>query len=224
MYASVADMRDEGVTPAMASDERLSALLSEASTFVDRVTGWFFEPRNMVVRMDGRGTSSVEPLYPPIRVDSLEVSGVPTSLLPDDLVIVGAPVAVGFDAPRFTLVQKWAYPENGCAIPFRRIFPKGEGNLVAAGVWGYTEPDGTALGRTPSAIRRAVMLIVLRNLALLGTRDTAAKSQWRILEERTRDQSYRLGALPTIGVIFTGDPEIDLILARYRRPPGLGAA
>ena len=224
MYASVADMRDEGVTPAVASDERLAALLAEACAFIDRVTGWFFEPRTMAVRMDGRGTPSIEPPYPPIRIDSLTISGTPASLQPDDLLIVGAPVAVGFDAPRFTMVQKWAFPENGCAIPFRRTFPKGEGNVVATGLWGYTEPDGSPTGMIPSAIRRAAMLIALRNIALLGTGDTAAKSQWRVLEERTRDQSYRLGALPTIGVVFTGDPEIDLILARYRRPPGLGAA
>lgn len=224
MYASVVDMRDEGVTPAMASDERLAALLAEACAFIDRVTGWFFEPRSMIVRMDGRGTPSIEPPYPPIRIDFLTISGAPVSLQPDDLVIVGAPVAIGFDTPRFTLVQKWAYPENGCAIPFRRTFPKGEGNVVASGLWGYTEPDGSPTGRTPSAVRRAAMLIALRNISLLGTGDSAAKSQWRVLEERTRDQSYRLGALPTIGVVYTGDPEIDLLLARYRKPMGLGAA
>jgi hypothetical protein len=204
-------MRSEGVTPAMASDERLTALLTEASAFVDHVTGWFFEPRPLVVRMDGRGTPSVEPPFPPIRVDELLIGGVVASLADDDITIRGAPVLPGFDAPRFTLLR-------GCT------FPKGSDNVVASGVWGYTEPDGTALGRTPVAIRRAAMLLVMRWLPLLGDAEAAAaKSQWRILEERTRDQSYRLSPLSGVAVTFTSDPEIDLLLARYRKPIGLGA-
>ncbi len=210
MYASLADMRSEGVTPAMASDERLTALLTEASAFVDHVTGWFFEPRTMVLRMDGRGTPSLEPPVPPIRVDELQIDGVAASLAQDDIVIRGAPVSPGFDAPRFTLV--------------RSAFPKGTDNIVVTGLWGYTEPDGTPTGATPPAIRRAVMLLVMRWLPLLGDAEAAAaKSQWRILEERTRDQSYRLSPLSSVGVTFTSDPEIDLLLARYRKPIGLGA-
>ena len=45
----------------------------------------------------------------------------------------------------------------------------------------------------------------------------------RVIEERTRDQSYRL-APPVPTVSLTGEPEVDEILARYRRPLGLGAA
>ncbi len=211
MYASLADMRDEGVTPAQASDGRLTALLVEASAFVDHVTGWFFEPRAMVVRVDGRGTPSVEPPVPPIRVEELLIDGVAASLAQDDIAIRGAPVSPGFDAPRFTLLRG-------------STFPKGTGNVVASGLWGYTEPDGTPTGATPPAIRRAVMLLVMRWLPLLGDAEAAAaKSQWRILEERTRDQSYRLSPLSSVGVTFTNDPEIDLLLARYRRPIGLGA-
>ncbi len=212
VYASLTDMRDEGVTPAMASDERLTALLAEASAFVDHVTGWFFEPRALVVRMDGRGTPSLEPPFPSIRLDELLIDDVQASLAVDDLAIRGAPVLPGFDAPRFTLLR-------GCT------FPKGTDNVVASGLWGYTEPNGTATGGPPVAIRRAVMLLVMRWLPKLGDAEAAAaKSQWRVLEERTRDQSYRLAPLSGVGVLFTSDPEIDLLLARYRKPMGLGAA
>ena len=38
MYASVADLRAEGVTAAEASDARLELLLAEASSLIDRVT------------------------------------------------------------------------------------------------------------------------------------------------------------------------------------------
>ena len=50
-----------------------------------------------------------------------------------------------------------------------------------------------------------------------------ARNRWRILEERTRDQSYKLDRVSRSGVL-TGDPEVDEILLRYRRPAPMGAA
>lgn len=213
MYASVADLRDEGITPAMATDARLTRLLDEASAFVDRVTGWFFEPRALTLRLDGRGHASIELPVPPIRLDALAVEheGV-LSTGPEDLVVVGAPVIPAFDAPRLTL-------RHG------RRFPRGVANFTATGLWGYTEPDGTPEGRTPPAIRVVTMQLALRAFPLLGDIEawSDARLRWRLLEERTRDQSYKLGA-PPFATFITGDPEIDLVLMRYRKPAGLGAA
>jgi len=211
VYASVADLRNEGVSVAQASDARLVALIDEAGRAIDSFTGWFFEPRTLTLRLDGRGTPSIEPPVPPIELTQLLVGGSVLSLSPDDLVVVGAPVQPGFDAPRITRTR-------------RRVFPKGTGNVEAAGVWGYTEDDGTAQGRTPIEIRRACMLLVLRWLSPLGMDDSEARNRWRIIEERTRDQSYKLDRVSGAGSTFTGDPDIDSIVARYRRPPGLGAA
>jgi hypothetical protein len=213
VYASVADLRDEGITPAMATDARLARLLDEATAFIDRVTGWFFEPRALTLRLDGRGAPTIEPPYPPIRLDALtiEYEGA-VSLAQDDLLVVGAPVLPSFEGPRLTL-------RHG------RRFPRGDGNVTAAGVWGFTEPDGTPLGRTPPAIRYATMLLAIRAIPALGDLEawSDARLRWRVLEERTRDQSYKLGA-PPFTTFLTGDPEIDLVLVRYRRPAGLGAA
>ena len=180
MYASVADLRAEGATVAEASDERLLALLDEATFLIDRVTGWFFEPRLATLRLDGRGTPSLELPVPPIRLDRLAVGDLELSLAFDDLVVVGAPVQPGFDGPRLTL-------RHGSR------FPRGHGNVLVEGLWGFTEADGTAEGRTPLAIRRACMLLVLRSLAPLAD-DAAfdARSRWRVIEERTRDQSIKL--------------------------------
>ena len=212
MYATVDDLRAEGVTAAQATDERLASLIEEATATIDRITGWFFEPRTLTLRMDGRGAPSLEPPVPSIELDRLAIDAVELSLAPDDLVVVGAPVAPGFDAPRLTLTR--------C-----RVFPKGRGNVTGDGLWGYTEDDGTPHGRTPLEIRRACMLLVLRSLPLLGDGDSSgeARSRWRLIEERTRDQSYRLDP-DSRTALFTGDPEVDAILVRYRRPSGLGAA
>ena len=212
MYASVADARAEGVTEAQASDARLVALLEEATLLIDRVTGWFFEPRDLTLRLDGRGTPTIEPPAPPIHLDRLELEGSELSLEWDDLVVVGAPVPPRFEGPRLTL-------RHG------RRFSRGEGNVVVEGRFGYTEPDGTSEGRTPPAIRRACLLLVLRNLTQL-TDDGAveARSAWRIIEERTRDQAVKFGPAQQSVATLTGDPDIDALLAPYCRPMGLGAA
>ncbi len=60
MYASVADLRNEGVRLAETSDVRLLALIDEATHLIDRVTGWFFEPRTLSLRLDGRGSRALD--------------------------------------------------------------------------------------------------------------------------------------------------------------------
>lgn len=73
--------------------------------------------------------------------------------------------------------------------------------------------------------RRACMLLVLRGLAPLADEASLeARTRWRVIEERTRDQSYRLDGLKTSTADLTGDPEIDALLALYIRPRPLGAA
>ena len=212
MYAAVADLRAEGVTESAASDARLLALIDQATRTIDRVTGWFFEPRTLTLHMDGRCAPSIEPPVPPIRLTRLTLDGRDLSLAPEALVVVGAPIGPRFTAPRLTRTH-------------RRIFRRGEGNVIAEGRWGFTEEDGTPEGRTPLAIRRAAMLLVIRDLAQL-TDDASfeARQRTRLVEEHTRDQSYRLDGAPKSPLLLVGDPEIDTLLADYVRPPGLGAA
>jgi hypothetical protein len=212
VYASVADLRAEGVAAAAASDARLELLLDEATRLIDRLTGWFFEPRALTLRLSVRGAPSLELPVPPIRLDRLMLGDAELPLDSTALLIVGAPVQPGFDGPRLTL-------RHG------RRFPYGRGNVVAEGLWGFTEDDGTPEGRTPLAIRRACMLLALRNLApLADDASFEARSRWRIVEERTRDQSYRLDAVKQAARQLTGDPEVDALLAPYVRPSPLGAA
>jgi hypothetical protein len=212
VYATVEEARAEGISPAVASDARLTALLADASAFVDSATGWFFEPRALTLRLDGGGSATIEPPYPPIRIDALVVDGGSMSLAADDLVVEGAPVLPGFLAPFLTLRRG-------------RVFRRDRGNVEVRGIWGYTDPDGTPFGATPAAIRTVTLQLVVRALPLLG--DAAAWSdtrlRWRLAEERTRDQSYRLHK-PELTTHLTGDPEIDAVLLRHRRPSGLGAA
>jgi len=209
LYATAQDLRDEGVTTHEASDTRLIALIAEATDTIDRVTGWFFEPRVRTLRLDGRGTPYLSVPWVPLLIDRVSVD----DHLVDsaDVRWVGAPVEPGFIEPRVELRAG--------------LFTRGDGNVALQGTWGYTEPDGSPFGHTPLAIRRACMLLVMRALPKLTDHDLVsdARSAWRTLEQRTRDQSFSLSK-PVQRADLTGDPEVDTILSRYARPIALGAA
>ena len=205
-YATVRDMRREGVTE---PSRRLRPLLDEATAFIDKACGWFFEPRDLILSLAGRGVPTVEPPVPPIWIDRIEAGGV--ALDESEILVVGSPVAPGFEAPAIT----------------RRagVFPKGNGSVVIDGTFGYTEHDGSDDGRTPLAIKRATILLVLRWLAPLASAAAEdARVRARVIEEKTRDQSYKLAPEQASSAGLTGDREIDDILLSYRRPAHLGAA
>ena len=220
MYATIADARAEGVTPAQADDARLGGLLEDAGRTIDGLLGWWFEPRPRALRLDGRGTPSLEPPVPPLRLDLLALDAPGSGVLerlplgPGELAVAGAPVGPGFTAPRLTL-------RGG------RRFPRGDGNVLAEGLWGYTEADGTPLGRTPAAIKRATLLLVTRRLTPVGLAGAFddPETRGRVVRVKTRDQEVEF-APPAAGArpIATGDAEIDRLLAPYSRPSGLGAA
>jgi hypothetical protein len=208
LYATVDDVRGEGVQPADADDARVLAAVEEATRLVDQLCGWHFEPREMTLRLDGRGTPTLWLPAAPIHVAELEVNGRAVSRAPEDLVIVGAPARAGFDGPRLTRTYG--------------VFPRGAGNIVVHGLFGFTEADGTAVGRVPRTIRRAALLLAIRSLAPVGQSESGdARTGWRIVEEKTRDQSVRF-AEPERAPL-TGDAEIDRLLLPYRRPAAMGA-
>jgi hypothetical protein len=230
MYATVADLRDEGVTAVAASDARLARLCDEATSLIDRVTGQFFEPRTRTIRVNGRGAPTVELPVPPIRLTRVQVeyeayAGGPMVPFP---FVPGAAFDLPLDASTMDVRGAPTGPDfDGGYLTLRHglLFPRGHANVVIDGLWGFTEDDGTPDGRTPLAIRRACLLLVLRNLApLADDASFEARSRWRILEERTRDQSYRLDAAKVSGLVLTGDPEVDALLVSYVRPAPLGAA
>lgn len=210
MYATVADLRSEGIADKTASKSRLRRLLVEATARIDRITGQFFEPRSATVVMDGRGTSSLKPPWVPLQLEEMSVDGAPVHS--DQVVVHGGPVLPGFEGPLLRLRQG--------------VFPTGNDNVEVRGTWGYTQPSTkSVLGRVPADIRRACMLLVLRMLPELaeGPDTNDARNRWRLVEERTRDQSYKLSKTKEQAPL-SGDPEIDRLLEPYLAPIALGVA
>lgn len=227
-YAFVSDFRSEGISPAQASDARLQALISSASRYVERITARFFEPRAQTLTLDGTGSKTLALGQPIIAIESAAIDSSPYSI-----------ADLHLDVSLYKVYNR--HLTQGLFIPDDRdnpkleffsfggsqgiVWPRGAQNVTVRGVFGYTEPDGSLVGRTPTLIRHATKLLVMRELAPLGSVDKRedAQRRFRLTSERTRDQSYTLEALQLHGS-FTGDPEIDNILVAFQRPADFGAA
>jgi hypothetical protein len=241
-YALVSDLRAEGVSIAEATDARLARLIGLASQYVDRMTGRFFEPRPMTLSLDGSGGRMLLLGQPIIAVRAV------TLLVAMPAQVGELPVTSSFfhvynrhltqglldpddrENPRLEffhesdLLGVHSTPAASLGLG-SLVWIRGVQNVVVSGLFGFTDPDGSAVGRTPDLIRHATKLLVLREIPTMT--DTAQREdrqkRWRIVSERTRDQGYDLAPMRAHGA-FTGDSEIDAILVAYQRPPHLGAA
>ncbi len=238
-YCMVQDLRDEGV-PVSYTDQYLQKRIRLASSMIERFTGRFFEPRAMTLKVDGSGGRMLLLNQPIIAVSSIEFETSPffPSILPIEaelLRVYNRHLTENLrdpddrDNPKIALF----YPSEGVVTSSlssfsRLIFPEGHQNIIVTGVFGYTDYDGlNTMGVTPELIKHVCMLMTLRELPRLT--DSGARSEIQnapyLTGERTRDQSYSMSSRAGArSGAFTGDPEIDQILASFMRPPHIGAA
>jgi hypothetical protein len=241
-YALVSDLRAEGVATTEATDARLARLIRLATQYVDRITGRFFEPRPMTLALDGSGGHVLLLGHPIIAIRDVtllvampaEIGELP--VVPSFFKVYNRHLTQGLldpddrENPRLEffydsdLLGVQATPAASLGLG-SLVWFRGVQNVVVNGLFGYTDPDSSAVGRTPELIRHVTKLLVLREIPTMT--DTSLREdrqkRWRIVSERTRDQGYNLEPLHAQGG-FSGDPEIDAILASYQRPPQLGAA
>ena len=194
-YCEIADVRAEGVDSTSADNARVAFLITLATSYIDRVTGQFFESRRKTHNLDGPG---VDTLF--FRVPIVEL----VRVVIDDT--TSADPATDFFFEERRLVRKSA------------VFPRGRGNVVVEADFGCLE-DGTM----PPLIKHVAVLLVIRNAPKAATEEAVdARRQGMIVSEKIRDYSYQLSDLAQRGGP-TGDPEIDGILEMYAAPPAIGA-
>lgn len=241
-YALVSDLRDEGVTATDAVDARVARLVALASQYIDRVTGRFFEPRPMTLTVDGSGGRIQLLGHPIIAIRSVKMFvgmfaefGV-LPVIPSFFRVYNRHLSQGLldpddrEDPRLEFFH-WSDLLGVHATPAGHlglgslVWLPGVQNVVIDGLFGFTDPDGTLVGRTPDLIRHVTKLLVLREIPKMTdlTRREERQKRWRLTSERTRDQGYNLEALRLHGS-FTGDPEIDNVLVAYQRPAQFGGA
>ncbi len=249
-YCSVAQIRAEGVPatgPGGKTDLELIALIELATAWIDRITGRWFEPRSKILLLDGTGAGGLL-LGPPIisvskiRLLGVDLSGTIPEVSLEGIRIYNRHLTQGLldpddrESPKIEFVvfdeRLETFPQStGQLTRFEATrWPEGTQNIEVTGIFGYTDDDGSSVGRTPLLIERACAMLVIRNLPLLTDSDAMedALNTGRVLKHKTRDQEITFADPTKMGSQgignFTGDPQIDLILASYMRPPQLGAA
>lgn len=235
-YCLVADVRAEGITVTQASDARVQSAIFLASRFIDQATNRWFEPRARTVLVDGSATPALFLDMPIVGITSVKEDGalIPTT----DFKIYNRHLSQGLLNPDDRNNPKLEFfggdsliGTSARALLDRRFWRPGQQNIEINGIFGFTDvPSGSSTsteGITPPLISRLCVLLALRNI-FPATSDDAISQQVasRLVEERTRDQSYKLGRgrIDTIGqpgsaTAWTDDPEINTLLDMYRAPP-----
>lgn len=249
-YALLADLRDEGFSTAALPDARALVLLERATQYIETFTGRRFVAEPKELALQGRGGPMMQLNEPIVAIDP---EGVRVDLEPYP-VSSATTLPYSRDTLRIYnrhLTQRLLSPDDrqnpkievfdpvgvrevtgGRSWLSRYAFPRGQQNVHVRGVFGFTEPDGSPMGRTPRLIAHAAMLLVRRHMIGGGIGAGGGPSTGIVTSEKTRDQSVGYAAPGSIGSgragspllgAFTGDPEIDSILAAFSRSPGLAA-
>jgi hypothetical protein len=227
------------------SDPILLALITGATAFIDAVTGWFFEDRELEILLDGRGSHILQVPLPIIEIEKVEVvdpTYTPgTSELDLTSIVVYNRHLSGLTNPDDRKNPKIAFISSVVSGSlFMSDWPLGSQNIKLTGTFGFTEYDGgtTPEGVTPALIKEVCEMLAQRNLpsapgtAVGGPSDPAwyerhMREQGRVIREKVRDQEIGFAAASAseggnVTGIITGDPFIDMILLMYSAPPNLG--
>jgi hypothetical protein len=242
-YALLSGLRAEGVPSAgwgSISDTRLQVSIVLASQYVNMITGRRFGPYYARQQLNGRSSRALFFGEPIIAIEAVGIDTAPNfrgdlavepelyrvfnrhlrgMIQPDDRENPHIEFVHSED-----LLGMRGYAGSAAYGLSSLVWTSGVQNCDVFGVFGYTDPDGTPWGDIPGLISHAVKLLVFREMCLFWDVDCREdwRRRWQLTGERTRDQSYTLADPKTWGA-FTGDPEIDTILARYMRPPTFGA-
>ncbi|MBR1602765.1 MAG: hypothetical protein IJ667_04940 [Synergistaceae bacterium] len=200
MYCSIEDIRNEGVTDEQADDAKLENLIKLACNYIDTMTGQFFEPREQVLRLDGRGGKILR--------------------LPVFLIEAYSVIVSGEEISDYVLYNRMSdrfYPK----IYRNQGWRKGILNISVQGLWGYVDKAETGYA-TPELIKRAAMKLALYNFPDLGDKEAQAeKALSGLLQSETTDgHSYSLNGEILKAMYensLTGDAEIDGIINQYTR-------
>ena len=222
-YATLQQVRDEGLTVSEASDSRVNALIAEATSTIDRITGQFFETRQITLEVYGRGSKWLH--LPVFAQDVTEVRFLNRS--DASTTIVNATSYHVFERffpddrynPRLELlVDELIHPTSHGAhgthrLNWRLNWARGTAYEIDAD-WGWVESDGT----TPDQITRACILLVVMWAGQLADPDVELSRRAADLEEiQVQGRREKYGGPTSIGTL-TGSVEVDRILAAYRRP------
>lgn len=233
-YITVQDLRDIGMDPADYTDEELLAAIELWQAFLERATRQWFNPRVLVLEVDGTNCDALHFGVPIIDIEYVRLNDSPTNLdtayyrvyngrsYPDDR-----------RNPRIKLRQRDEFSDIFTA-PVREgqlIFRKGRKNQLIKGTFGFVEEDGL----TPKLIKRALTKLVVEKVTkpvytapgspgvpvpaiLAGT----MIEEWTDGHKRKYSDTFKTADRRPVGFQgITQDPEIIDIIRLYRAPIGI---
>lgn len=221
-YITVEDVRRRGITQERISDEELQELILLMQVFIEKVTGQFFEQRQLSFSFDGSDSDILFLPIPIIEIEELRINDSITPLPKTDYVVYNGRTPPEDDRRNPKIALKQGYRKDIFTGNGLRRFLKGRKNQHIKGTFGFVAADGS----TPLPIRNALMKLVMREIPETGSGQaqgfSLGKLRSRIISETTDKHSYTLANTISEGSL-TGDKEIDDVLALYRAPITLGA-
>ena len=196
-YCTIEDLRSEGLDEEKYSDDKLQNLIKLSCEYIDRITGQFFEPREMLIRLDGRDWKNLVLPYFLIETEYVEVN----RKVIDDYII-------------YNRMEDRSYPK----IYRNAKWPKGILNIEIKGMWGYVEEDGS----TPEPIKRIARKLAMYYFPALNDSEAQEEKNVKglLISETTDGHSYEF-ANDAVSNLYassiTGDNEIDSVLKHYMR-------
>ena len=209
-------------------DAKLKELIKYWQSWIEQVTGNYFEKKSISFYMDGNDSEMLHLAIPIITITHLRINDSTTDLPTDEYVVYSGRTPPNDDRQNPKIVLKQNYRRNIFTdtpiVPTlgqvsKRRFLRGERNQYIEGEFGYLEADDSV----PQPIIRALKRLVLKDAnAIAGGNtvlDTVDKS--RLISQTTDKHSYKLSASSGSGVSLTGDQEVDKILSAYRAPAAM---
>jgi len=164
LYTTIARMRALGITAVAVPDADLLRLIAAASSFVEAQTGQFFAPRYEVGRWNGKGDPLTHrpDLVPILQLDSVEIdydkttgelTGMERVLGPSGS-FRAAPRRFPFGTSGSSMIADSDYQlthDNRVLQLVGGWFPRGRGNVVVNGAFGWLEGFGDKHFETTTA-------------------------------------------------------------------------
>lgn len=235
-YISISDIRAEGISATVLPNARALSRIALAQKLVNQFTGRFFYPQFVDAALNGKRASAMLLAHPIIALEAVRTNlgywnPYESVVEPDAVRVYNRHLTQNLlhpddrDNPK---VEFWSDQVLSVFYPgyFQEgyKFSRGTQNVELPGYYGYTDPDGSPFGVTPEPIRLATMLILKSYIATAGSSTFGPSPP--VIGEKTRDQSVTYAnpwdADSSQASGFTGNPEIDSILALYRRPMHIG--
>ena len=210
-YITYSDLIDENL-PVSYDETLVESRIQFAQQLIEKVTQKFFEPVSTVLSFDGNGDDDLDLPMPLISFSKVEFRSGPGNFL--DVPVSNFHNYNSFfnqDSPRIAIIEF----SSLAAVDFgmdASCFPMGNGNIRITGEWGYLDRSGN----TPSDIIMATKLLTMDFINNVGDLSMREDLERRNLAEEEVDGHRWESHEKISGGKFTGNKEVDQILARYR--------